>query len=72
MIKSMFDVLKNIGSPELVLIAIILAAVLGGQRIKDIAGGLGESAKELKKVKEELESVKSDVADVVGGVKSDA
>lgn len=68
----MFDFIKNIGSPELVLIAIILTAVLGGQRIKDIAASLGESAKEIKGVKKELESVKSDVADAVGGVKSDA
>lgn len=62
----MFDIFKNIGSPELLIIALILVGVLGSQKIKSIASGLGESAREIKKVKDELENVKSDVSDIVG------
>lgn len=65
----MFDLLKNIGSAELIIIALILAYVLGGQKIKELAGGLGQSAKEIKKVKADLDSVKAEVSDIVGGAK---
>ena len=65
----MFNLLKNIGLPELVLIALILAVIFGGQKFKEIANKLGESAKELRTVKQDIDSVKSDVESIVGGGK---
>ena len=67
----MLDVLKNIGPAELVMVVLILGGMLGSQRLKQLAEGLGESARELKKVKTELNSVKSDVAEAIGGASSD-
>lgn len=67
----MFDFLKNIGSSELILIVLIVSALLGSQKVKQLAEGLGESARELKKVKTELDSVKSDVSEAIGGGKPD-
>jgi Sec-independent protein translocase protein TatA len=67
--KLMLDLLKNIGPGEIVIIVLIISGVFGSQKISKLAEGLGMSAKELKKVKEELNSVKSDVAEVIGGVK---
>lgn len=67
----MFDFLKNIGSSELVLIILIISGVLGSQKVKQLAEGLGESARELKKVKSELNNIKSDVSEAMGGGKLD-
>ena len=67
----MLDFLKNIGPVELIVIIMVIGGLFGSKKIKDLAGGLGESAKELKKVKHELDGVKSEVADAIGGVKSD-
>ncbi len=50
----MFDFLKNIGPVELIIIAAILLVLFGGKKVKELSRGLGESQKELKKVKEEL------------------
>lgn len=54
----MFDFIRNIGLPELIIIAVILIILFGGKKVKELSRGLGESAKELKKVKKEFESVK--------------
>lgn len=67
----MFDFLKNIGSSELVLIVLIISGLLGSQKIKQLAEGIGESARELKKVKSELDNVKSEVSEVIGGARTD-
>lgn len=67
----MFDFLKNIGSSELVLIILVISGLLGSQKVKQLAEGLGESARELKKVKTELDNVKTDVSETIGGAKSD-
>lgn len=56
----MFDFIKNIGLPELIIIAVILIILFGGKKVKELSRGLGESSKELKKVKKEFESAKSD------------
>lgn len=63
----MLNLLKNIGFSELVIIALVLAVVFGGQRVKQLASSIGESTKEIKRVKAELDSVKADVTDIVGG-----
>lgn len=67
----MFDFVKNLGSGELVIVVLIVCGLLGSSKLKQLAEGLGVSAKELKKVKEELDNVKSDVSDVIGGGKKD-
>lgn len=41
--------LKNIGSPELILIAVILLVLFGGRKLPELGKGLGESIKEFKK-----------------------
>ena len=51
----MFNFVKNIGLPEIILIAIILILLFGGKKLKELSRGLGESSKELKKVKKEYE-----------------
>ncbi len=56
----MFDFIRNIGLPELIIIAVILIILFGGKKVKELSRGLGESAKELKKVKKEFESVKGE------------
>lgn len=65
----MFALLKNIGATELVIIVLVIGGLFGGNKFKQLAERLGESAKELKNVKHELDNVKSDVAEVIGGVK---
>jgi len=64
-----FALLKNIGATELVIIVLVIGGLFGGNKFKQLAERLGESAKELKNVKHELDNVKSDVAEVIGGVK---
>lgn len=50
----MFNFLKNIGTPEIVVILVIVLFLFGGRKLIELGRGLGESTKELKKVKEEL------------------
>ena len=47
--------LKNIGSTELIIIMIIVFFLFGGKKLKELARGLGESTKEMKKVKKEYD-----------------
>lgn len=50
----------NLGSPELIVLAIIIVAFFGSQKLKDLARGLGESAKEIKKLQEEIDEDNAD------------
>ena len=52
----MFDFIKNIGLTELIIIAVVLILLFGGKKVRELSRGLGESSKELKKVKKEFES----------------
>ncbi len=54
----MFSFLKNIGLPEIILIAIVVFLLFGSKKAKEISHDLGKSAKEFKKVKKEAESIK--------------
>jgi sec-independent protein translocase protein TatA len=56
----MFNFVKNIGLPEIILIAVILILLFGGKKIKELSRGLGESSKELKKVKKEYQEAVSE------------
>lgn len=45
---------RNIGTTEIIIIAAVILLFFGGKKLKELARGLGESTKELKKVKKEL------------------
>jgi TatA/E family protein of Tat protein translocase len=53
----MFDFIKNLSTTEWVIIAIVLFVFFGATKMKDLSRGLGESTKELKKVKKEIENI---------------
>jgi sec-independent protein translocase protein TatA len=50
----MFDFIRNIGAPELIIILIVIVVLFGGKKLRELARGLGESTKEAKKLKEEV------------------
>lgn len=54
----MFD---NIGTTELVIIGVIILIFFGGNKLKEVARGLGESSKEIKKAKKEFEDAVVDI-----------
>ena len=56
----MLNFIKNIGLPELIIIGVVLILIFGGRKIKELSRGLGESSKELKKVKKEYDGALSD------------
>jgi sec-independent protein translocase protein TatA len=46
--------LQNIGTTEVIIIAVVLVVLFGSKKIVDLARGLGQSTKELKKAGKEL------------------
>lgn len=54
---------KNIGTVEIVIIAVVLLVLFGGKKLPELAKGLGESGKELKKAKKELTKALEDEDD---------
>ncbi len=46
--------LSNIGSSELVIIFVILLIFFGSKKLNELAKGLGEATKEVKKIKSEI------------------
>ena len=48
--------LSNIGTPEIIVIAIVILVLFGGKKMNEWAKGIGEAGKELKKAKREFES----------------
>lgn len=46
--------LSNIGALEIGIIAGVIFLFLGGRKIKELARGLGESKREVKKIKDDL------------------
>lgn len=54
----MFNFIRNIGIPEIILIAVVLFLLFGSKKSKEISRDLGKSAKEFKKIKKEAEDVK--------------
>ncbi|OGM14291.1 hypothetical protein A3A76_00180 [Candidatus Woesebacteria bacterium RIFCSPLOWO2_01_FULL_39_23] len=50
----MFSSLRNIGLPEILIIAAVLVLLFGGKKIRELSRGLGESTKELKNIKKEI------------------
>jgi sec-independent protein translocase protein TatA len=57
--------LGNIGSGELVVITVIVLLLFGTKKLNSLARGLGESTKEMKKVKKEYQkAVSEDMSDL--------
>jgi len=46
-------VLKNIGTTELIIIALILILLFGGKKIPEFIKGVGEAVKEFRKASKE-------------------
>jgi sec-independent protein translocase protein TatA len=44
----------NIGSSELIILGIIVFFLFGSKKLNELARGLGESSKEVKKLKKEF------------------
>lgn len=51
---------KNLGTTEIIIIAVVLLILFGGKKLPELARGLGQSGKELKKAKAELEKALTD------------
>lgn len=51
---------SNIGSSEVIVIAVVLLFLFGGKKLPEFARGLGESARELKKAQKEFEKSMKD------------
>ena len=47
--------LSNLGSSELIIIFIILVVFFGTKKLNELAHGLGEATKEIKRIKKEVE-----------------
>lgn len=52
----MLNFFKNIGTVEIIVIALLILLLFGGKKLTELARGLGQSKKELKKIKEEIKS----------------
>ena len=48
--------LKNLGPIEIIVIGFVLLLLFGSKKLNELARGLGESSKEFKKIKKDLES----------------
>jgi sec-independent protein translocase protein TatA len=53
---------NNIGSGEILIVAIVLILLFGGKKLPELARGLGESGKELKKAKKEIDNALNDIS----------
>lgn len=53
---------SNIGSGEILIVVLVLLFLFGGKKLPELARGLGESGKELKKAKKEIENALSDIS----------
>ena len=59
----MFDMIKNIGSTELIIILLVLVILFGANTISDMAKKGGETFKEVKKIKKDIiDATKEDPA----------
>jgi len=45
----------NIGSGELIIVAMVVLVFFGSKKLKELGRGLGESSKEFKKIQREIE-----------------
>lgn len=52
---------NNIGTTEILIIILVLIILFGGNKISEVARGLGEATKEIKKVKSEIDETKQEL-----------
>ena len=55
--NSMF---KNIGTVEIIVIAVVLLILFGGKKLPELARGIGQSGRELKKAQKEFQDAMKD------------
>lgn len=46
---------NNLGTTEIIIIAAVVLLLFGGKKLPELAKGLGQSAKELKRAKKEVD-----------------
>jgi len=51
---------RNIGTVEIIIVAVILLILFGGKKLPELARGIGESGKELKKAQKEFQDALKD------------
>ena len=51
---------QNIGTTEIIIIAVVLMILFGAKKLPEFAKGLGESGKELKKASKEFKEAVTD------------
>ncbi len=51
---------RNLGTTEILIIAVVVLILFGGKKLPELARGLGQSGRELKKAKAELEKALTD------------
>ena len=51
---------QNIGTTEIIIIAVVLMVLFGAKKLPEFARGLGESGKELKKAGKEFKNALAD------------
>ena len=51
---------NNIGTTEIIVIAVVLMVLFGAKKLPEFARGLGESGKELKKASKEFKEALSE------------
>lgn len=63
----MFGVLRNIGTAEVIVIAVLVLLFFGGKKLSEFAQGIRASKKEFEKIKEDLEKPEDTKSDSLGG-----
>ena len=51
---------RNIGTVEIIIIAVVLLVLFGGKKLPELARGIGQSGKELKKAQKEFQDALKD------------
>jgi sec-independent protein translocase protein TatA len=49
--------MSNLGPAELIIVAIVALVLFGNKKLGELARGLGESNKEFKKIKKEIQEI---------------
>ena len=52
---------SNIGTTEILIVVLVLIVLFGGNKISEVAKGLGEATKEIKKAAKEVENTKTEL-----------
>lgn len=55
--------IKNLSTLEIIVIALVVFLLFGGKKLSEWARGLGETGKEIKKIKKDLTSAYEDLPD---------